>query len=110
MKFLFFLFNSKKIGITDPLLPETFPYLTTENFVPLFVEILFAAKNNLSEHNFVAPYKFVGEEALSVDNAIIFFILLLIQAFITLFDPKIFVLINSKGLYSANGTCLRAAA
>ena len=32
--------------------------------------------NNLSLHNFVAPYKLMGEDALSVDNAIIFFTLL----------------------------------
>ena len=31
---------------------------------------------NLSEHNFVAPYKFIGDEALSVDNAITSFTLL----------------------------------
>ena len=44
-----------KKGITEPLEPKTFPYLTTEKclfFLPL---ILFAAINNLSEHNFVAP-------------------------------------------------------
>ena len=105
-----FFFCSKNNGITDPLLPETLPYLTTENFGPLFDEILLAAKNNLSEHNFVAPYKFVGDDALSVDNAITFFTLLLILALMTLLDPIILVLINSKGLYSANGTCFNAAA
>ena len=31
--------------------------------------------NNLSLHNFVAPYKLMGEDALSVDNAIIFTLL-----------------------------------
>ena len=31
--------------------------------------MLFAEINNLSEHNFVAPYKLIGEQALSVDRA-----------------------------------------
>ena len=31
--------------------------------------ILFAAMNNLSDVNFVAPYKFIGAQALSVERA-----------------------------------------
>ena len=34
--------------------------------------MLFAAINNLSEHNFVAPYKLTGAAALSVDKATTF--------------------------------------
>ena len=40
------------------------------------VEII-EGENNLSEHNFVAPYKLIGAAALSVDNVITFFIELL---------------------------------
>ena len=46
-----------------------FPYLTIEKQIFFFPTILFAATNNLSEHNFVAPYKFNGFAALSVDKA-----------------------------------------
>ena len=40
------------------------------------VNPLFAEEKILSEQSFVAPYKFVGAAALSVDNAIIFLTLL----------------------------------
>ena len=56
-------------GITEPLLPITFPYLTTLNFIFLLPIKLFAAINNLSEANLVAPYKFIGAAALSVLKA-----------------------------------------
>ena len=42
--------------------------------------ILFAAQNNLSEHNLVAPYKFIGATALSVERATTFFTLLINDA------------------------------
>ena len=66
--------------------------------------------NNLSETSLVAPYKFTGLTALSVDNAIIFLTLLSIAAFMIFSAPCILVLIASIGLYSAAGICLRAAA
>ena len=62
-------FNFINVGNTDPRLPNTFPYLTTLNFIFLEPDIFCAEVNNLSEHNFVAPYKFIGELALSVDKA-----------------------------------------
>ena len=71
---------------------------------------LLAAINNLSEHNLVAPYKFMGAAALSVDNATTFLTLDSKHASIRLLAPIIFVLIYSVGLYSALGTCFRAAA
>ena len=37
--------------------------------------MLLAAINNFSEQSFVAPYKFIGDDALSVDNATTFFTL-----------------------------------
>ena len=77
------LYWSKKIGITDPLENITFPYLTTENFVFFEPTKLFEDTNNLSETNFVAPYKLIGDEALSVLKAITLLILLLIEALIT---------------------------
>ena len=66
--------------------------------------------NNLSDTSLVAPYKLIGLDALSVDKAIIFlhyFLLLLGTIFSA---PRIFVFINSVGLYSAAGTCFNAAA
>ena len=108
--FLFLLIFRKK-GITEPLLANTFPYLTTEKIVSFFSGTkLFEDINNLSEHSFVAPYKLIGEQALSVDKAITFFTLFCIAASITFWAPTIFVLINSKGLYSAVSTCFKAAA
>src|SRR5690606_36468589 len=63
----FFLFM--KNGITEPFEPITFPYLTTEKRMGFQPVTLFAATNNLSEANLVAPYKFIGAQALSVDKA-----------------------------------------
>ena len=108
-KYPFLLYNLK-ILYTDPLLPKTFPYLTTENLVSDFPTILFADTKSLSEHNFVAPYKLIGAQALSVDKATIFFTLLLIEAKIKFCAPIIFVFTASNGLYSAAGTCFSAAA
>ena len=45
----------KKKGTTDPLLPITFPYRTTLNFIFLFPLILLAVKKSLSEQSLVAP-------------------------------------------------------
>ncbi len=68
------------------------------------------ATNNLSLASFVAPYKLIGFAALSVDNATTFLTPASIAASITFSAPIIFVLIASKGLYSAATTCLDAAA
>ena len=68
------------------------------------------SRNILSEANFVAPYKLDGALALSVDKATIFFTPESIQASIRFIAPLIFVLIHSKGLYSAIGTIFAAAA
>ncbi|MNT50090.1 hypothetical protein D3C72_1869910 [compost metagenome] len=99
-----------KKGITEPLDPITLPYLTTENLRSRDPLILLAAINNLSEHNLVAPYKFIGAAALSVERATTFFTPLAIAASITFSAPSIFVFIHSIGLYSAAGTCFNAAA
>ena len=70
--YLFFeFFRSKKIGITLPLDPITLPYLTAEKIDLLFPFMLFAAINNFSAANFVAPYKFIGFVALSVEIKIV---------------------------------------
>ena len=66
--------------------------------------------NNLSEQSFVAPYKFTGEQALSVERATTFFTPLFKQALIIFCAPRILVCIASKGLYSVDGTCFNAAA
>ena len=92
---LFFLICSKKTGTTEPLLPNTFPYLTILNDRFCFPNILFAAINNLSEHNFVAPYRLAGATALSVERAITLFTLFDIEACIIFWAPIIFVLTNS---------------
>ena len=62
--------SSRNKGSTEPLEPITLPYLTIENFVLFFPTILLAATNNLSDANFVSPYKFTGLTALSVESAI----------------------------------------
>ena len=49
------LLSERNKGITDPLDPSTFPYLTTEKIVLFFPIMLLAEINNLSEHNLVAP-------------------------------------------------------
>ena len=66
--------------------------------------------NNLSEASLDAPYKLIGFDALSVDNAITFLTLFFKAANITFSAPLILVFIHSIGLYSAVGTCLSAAA
>ena len=58
---------------TEPLLPNTFPYLATENDKFLFPTMLLAETKSLSEQSFVAPYKFMGADALSVESAITLF-------------------------------------
>ncbi len=65
---------------------------------------------SLSEQSFVAPYKFIGDEALSVLREIIFFTPQSDAASITFCEPFMFVFMNSVGLYSAAGTCFSAAA
>ena len=66
--------------------------------------------NNLSDASLVAPYKLIGELALSVLNAKTFSILFLILPSITFSAPPMLVLIVSIGLYSAVSTCFKAAA
>ena len=65
---------------------------------------------SLSAANFVAPYKFIGLDALSVDKATILEIFLSIATSIRFMHPNIFVFTASKGLYSAVGTIFVAAA
>ena len=77
------------------------------NFFPL---TLFDAIIILSEANFVAPYKFIGEAALSVLNAINCFTLFSKHPSIIFCAPIILVLTASNGLYSVAGTCFNAAA
>ena len=74
--------------MTDPLDPITFPYLTTENFIDLLPTILFEEVKILSEVNFVAPQRFIGSDALSVDSAITLFIPLFIDADTTFSAPS----------------------
>ena len=52
-----FLICSRNSGMTEPLLPKTFPYLTEINLVLCFSGSikLFAVTNNFSISNFVAP-------------------------------------------------------
>ena len=72
--------NSLKKGITEPLDAITFPYLTKLKRVPFGPEREFAFTNNFSAQSLVAPYKFIGLQALSVDRAITFLIPHLIAA------------------------------
>ena len=96
--------------MTEPLLDITFPYLKTEKDVFESPAILFALINSLSEASFVAPYKLIGELALSVLNAKTFLTLFFILPIIIFSAPPILVLIVSIGLYSAVSTCFKAAA
>ena len=68
-----------KYGITEPLELSTLPYLTTEKTVLTCAERIFEEIYNLSETSFVDQYKFTGLDALSVDKAITFLTLLLIE-------------------------------
>ncbi len=90
-----------KNGITDPLDPITFPYLTTENLMGLLPLMLFAATNNLSEASLVAPYRLMGAHALSVERATTLLTLVAKHASITFCAPPILVFTHSVGLYSA---------
>src|SRR5690606_6336366 len=99
-----------KNGITEPREPITLPYRTTEKRVPCSPEYELEATNSLSEASFVAPYRFIGELALSVDKATQPLMLWSMQASMTFIAPLILVLMHSNGLYSAVGTILVAAA
>jgi len=96
--------SERKKGITDPREPNTFPYLTTPKDVSCEPEYELPATNSLSDANFVAPYKLIGELALSVERAITFLTFLSIAASIRFIAPIILVFTHSKGLYSAVGT------
>ena len=99
-----------KNGTTEPFEPTTLPYLATLKRVRRVPAMLFAAVKSLSLASFVAPYRFMGLQALSVLRAITFSTLHAKAAFITFCAPFIFVFIHSIGLYSAIGTCFIAAA
>ena len=53
LKSLEYLFKNN--GMTEPLLPITLPYLTTEKLISFLPLILFADIKSFSEHSFVAP-------------------------------------------------------
>ena len=55
----------------------------------------------------MAPYKLIGLAALSVESAMIFVIC---KRRFNYISAPLIVLMHSIGLYSAAGTCLRAAA
>ena len=105
-----FLINSSKNGITEPRLPATLPYLTSEKLISCLPAYALAEINNLSDTNFVPPYRLTGLTALSVDSATTLFTPILSDALITFVAPSILVLIASNGLYSQAGTCFIAAA
>ena len=58
----------------------------------------------------MAPYKFIGFAALSVERAITCLTSFSNEALITFSAPCMFVFIHSNGLYSEAGTCFIAAA
>ena len=64
----------------------------------------------LSAVSFVAPYRLIGEDALSVDSATTRFTPASMAASTTFCEPSTLVFTNSKGLYSPVSTCLSAAA
>lgn len=57
-----------------------------------------------------APYRLIGLQVLSVDRAMAFLTPQFKAACVTFSAPRTLVRMHSNGLYSAVGTCLRAAA
>ena len=72
--------------------------------------MLFAATKSLSLASLVAPYKFTGLHALSVESAMTLLTPHSSAASMTFCAPPMLVLMHSIGLYSAIGTCFMAAA
>src|SRR3990167_691981 len=71
---------------------------------------LLAATKVLSEASLVAPYRLTGLQALSVLSATTCFTWLERLDQTTFSAPMMLVWMHSEGLYSAAGTCFRAAA
>ena len=64
----------------------------------------------MSDASLEAPYRLSGWAALSVDRATTRFTPAAMAALTTFSAPMTLVLMHSKGLYSAIGTCFSAAA
>ena len=78
-------------GTTLPRESRTLPYRTTENRVPLLPDRLLDEITILSEANLLAPYKFIGLAALSVERAITRLTLFCSAAFTTFSAPMTLV-------------------
>src|SRR6516164_364254 len=97
-----------KTVVTLPRLLRTLPYRHILKRQRPAARLL-DATNIFSAHNFVAPYKLSGLTALSVDKAITFLTPAAIAALQTFSLPITLVITASNGLYSHEGTILRAA-
>ena len=104
--FLICLLNN---GITEPLLPSTFPNLTATNSV-LFPLSWLTAWTIISQSLFVAPITLVGFTALSVEIKTNFSTLYWLASCAIFNVPITLFFIASDGLSSIKGTCLCAAA
>ena len=93
-------------GITDPLLPRTFPKRVAEKLVTSLVLLC----TIISHIRFVAPMTLVGLTALSVLTMMNRFTPYFSQASTTFKVPNTLFLTDSITFRSINGTCLCAAA
>ena len=96
-----------KSGITDPLLPSTFPNRTATKSV---FDLAFIICTTISHIRLDAPMMLVGFTALSVEISTKRLVPYLSAAFAVLYVPNTLFLIASLGLSSMRGTCLWAAA
>ena len=94
-------------GITEPLLPNTFPKRTATKSVPDRPFIIWIT---ISHIRLDAPIILVGFTALSVEISTNRFAPYWFAAFAVLYVPNTLFLMASQGLSSISGTCLWAAA
>ena len=97
-----------KIGITDPLLPITLPYLTTEN-LKSFPTKLLAAINNLSDVSFDAHTNLLEKKLYPCLMQLLF-----LRCYTHMhqlhFARQVHLSLQLRRLYSAMGTCFNAVA
>src|SRR3972149_11435540 len=97
-----------KNGTIEPVEPTTFPYLATVKTDELHEDASGCHKRSIDI--LVAPYRFIGQTALSVLMATIRLTPATHAALATFREPRTLVSIHSDTLHSADGICLYAAA
>ena len=99
----------RKVGITLPDDPSTFPKRTPQNFVPVFSRWPQASTSH-SQSAFVWPMTFFGATALSVETRTNRFAPNSTAALATVRVTSVLFRTASAGFASTSGTCLYAAA